>query len=124
MGSLDFGGVIVEDDNGTATAVEDCPTTRSIAGCVRFLTLLGVVTAVSKNSCTERGTSSYSGKRRRSSSAISTVTSRDQPSAVLKATIRTGWLKLVFQETADQSLAVGAFLVCLAPGASEPAKIV
>src|SRR5207247_2088256 len=30
-------------------------------------------TAISKNSCTERGTSSYSAKRRRSSSAISTV---------------------------------------------------
>jgi hypothetical protein len=47
-------------------------------------------TAISKNSCTERGTSSYSAKRRRNSSAISTVTSRDQPSAVLKATMRTG----------------------------------
>jgi hypothetical protein len=47
-------------------------------------------TAISKKACTERGTSSYSAKRRRSSSAISTVTSRDQPSAVLKATMRTG----------------------------------
>src|SRR6266404_5829426 len=47
--------------------------------------------AVSRNSCTETGTSSYSAKRRRSSSAISRVTSRDQPSAVLKATMRVGW---------------------------------
>ena len=46
--------------------------------------------AVSRNSCTEAGTSSYSAKRLRSSSAISTVTSRDQPWAVLKATMRTG----------------------------------
>jgi hypothetical protein len=68
--------------------------------------------------------SSYSGKRRRSSSAISIVTSRDQPSAALKAAIRTGWLKLIFQKTTDQRLAVRAFLVCIAPSASEPAKIV
>src|SRR5207245_7240524 len=32
--------------------------------------------------------------------------------------------KLVFQETADQRLAVGVFLVYLAPSAPEPAKIV
>jgi len=47
--------------------------------------------AVSKNLRTETGTSSYSMYRRRSSSAMSKVTSRDQPSAVLKATIRTGF---------------------------------
>jgi hypothetical protein len=47
--------------------------------------------AVSKNLRTEAGTSSYSTQRRRSSSAMSKVTSRDQPSAILKATMRTGF---------------------------------
>src|ERR1700733_797522 len=54
----------------------------------------------SKNLRTDSDTSSYSTKRRRSSSATSTVTSRDQPSAVLKATIRTGlsyWPSSIFR---------------------------
>ena len=46
--------------------------------------------AASKNLRSEAGTSSYSMKRRRTSSAMSTVASRDQPLAVLKATMRTG----------------------------------
>lgn len=46
--------------------------------------------ALSRNSSMEGATSSNSTKRRRSSSATSAVTSRDQPSVVLKATMRAG----------------------------------
>jgi hypothetical protein len=45
----------------------------------------------SRRSCSDHGTSSSSAQRSRSSAAISSVTSRDQPSAVLNATIRTGF---------------------------------
>jgi len=41
---------------------------------------------------TDSGTSPNSTQRRRNSSATSTVASRDHPSAVLKATMRTGFL--------------------------------
>ena len=44
----------------------------------------------SKKSSTNSGTLPNSMYRRRNSSEMSTVTSRDQPSAVLKATMRTG----------------------------------
>ncbi len=45
----------------------------------------------SMNARSDAGTSSCSTKRRRNSSAISTVTLRDQPCEVLKATMRAGF---------------------------------
>ena len=73
-----------------AVALDDQPLTVVFD----FVDPLGAVQstqrpAVSTNTCTD--TSSYSIRRRRSSLAISLVTSRDKPSAVLKATMRKGW---------------------------------
>src|SRR5690348_10961714 len=51
---------------------------------------------------------------------MSTVTSRDQPSVVLKDTMRTGFLYSPAKEIAYERLAIGTVHVSLAPRASEP----
>ena len=75
---------------------------------------------MSTNTCTDTGTSSYSIRRRRSSSAMSLVTSRDQPSAVLKATMRAGWPYWPSIRLLDQRLTIGGLRVGLPPRAAKP----
>jgi hypothetical protein len=54
------------------------------------------------NSSTASETSRNSTYRRRSSSAISTVTSQQQPSAMLKATMRNGRYRLRLERDGDR----------------------
>src|SRR5437773_1102316 len=77
----------------------------------------------SKNSSTATGTSSYSAKRLRSSSATSTVTSRAALSGTEgNDTRRTA--VLIIHQIADEHLTVGVRFSGFAPDAAEVAQVV